>query len=165
MATFVIVELERTQQGTYVEGQKRFEWTSDNRALPRGQIETSLELKKTRDENAAGEPDIQVLAVADGDWSIEGEWSDRFGGQGFAERMREEIEDLARRSSRCRFSIDSFVSDGLLDKVTIRYRLKRYQELTGADLAETEDAFCVWWALQREEVGHDGDAAARLLDQ
>ncbi|MFN8149619.1 MAG: helix-turn-helix domain-containing protein [Solirubrobacterales bacterium] len=48
---------------------------------------------------------------------------------------------------------------------TIRYRLKRYQELTGADLAETEDAFCVWWALQREEVGHDGDAAARLLDQ
>ena len=124
MATFVIVELERTQQGTYVEGQKRFEWTSDNRALPRGQIETSLELKKTRDENAAGEPDIQVLAVADGDWSIEGEWSDRFGGQGFAERMREEIEDPARRSSRCRFSIDSFVSDGLLDKVTIRYRLK-----------------------------------------
>ncbi len=34
-----------------------------------------------------------------------------------------------------------------------RHRLKRYEELTGADLAETEDAFCVWWALQREEVG------------
>ena len=46
-----------------------------------------------------------------------------------------------------------------------RHRLKRYEELTGADLAETEDAFCVWWALQREEVGHDGDAATRLAAQ
>jgi len=35
---------------------------------------------------------------------------------------------------------------------TIRYRLKRYQELTGADLDETEDAFRVWWALQRREA-------------
>lgn len=32
---------------------------------------------------------------------------------------------------------------------TVRYRLRRYQELTGAELAETEDAFRVWWALQR----------------
>lgn len=35
---------------------------------------------------------------------------------------------------------------------TIRYRLKRYGELTGADLDETEDAFRVWWALQRREA-------------
>lgn len=35
---------------------------------------------------------------------------------------------------------------------TVRYRLRRYQELTGADLDETEDAFRVWWALQRQEV-------------
>lgn len=35
---------------------------------------------------------------------------------------------------------------------TIRYRLKRYGELTGADLDVTEDAFRVWWALQRHEV-------------
>ena len=33
---------------------------------------------------------------------------------------------------------------------TVRYRLRRYEELTGAELAETEDAFRVWWALQRE---------------
>ena len=35
---------------------------------------------------------------------------------------------------------------------TVRYRLRRYQELTGADLDETEDVFRVWWALQRHEV-------------
>ena len=33
---------------------------------------------------------------------------------------------------------------------TVRYRLRRYEELTGAELAETEDAFRVWWVLQRE---------------
>ena len=33
---------------------------------------------------------------------------------------------------------------------TVRYRLRRYSELTGAELSETEDAFRVWWALQRD---------------
>lgn len=31
---------------------------------------------------------------------------------------------------------------------TLRYRLERYQAITGADLAETLTAFEVWWALQ-----------------
>jgi hypothetical protein len=44
---------------------------------------------------------------------------------------------------------------------TVRYRLRRYEELTGVDLRETEDAFRVWWALHREELiapdtGDDG---------
>ena len=33
---------------------------------------------------------------------------------------------------------------------TVRYRLRRYEELTGAELGETEDAFRVWWVLQRQ---------------
>ena len=33
---------------------------------------------------------------------------------------------------------------------TVRYRLRRYEELTGAELAEMEDAFRVWWVLQRD---------------
>jgi DNA-binding PucR family transcriptional regulator len=42
---------------------------------------------------------------------------------------------------------------------TVRYRLRRYEELTGVDLRETEDAFRVWWALHREElVAPDGGA-------
>jgi hypothetical protein len=35
---------------------------------------------------------------------------------------------------------------------TVRYRLRRYEELTGVDLRETEDAFRVWWALHRAQV-------------
>lgn len=123
MAAFTIVELERTQQGTYVEGSKRFDWTVDNHAMPHGQWEYPVELKKTRDENAAGEPDIQVLAVVYGDWSVEGEWSDRWGGEGFAERMRSEMEALALRATRCRFTLGTIVSDGLVEKLTVKYRL------------------------------------------
>jgi hypothetical protein len=34
---------------------------------------------------------------------------------------------------------------------TVRYRLRRYEEVTGVELRETEDAFRVWWALHRRE--------------
>lgn len=43
---------------------------------------------------------------------------------------------------------------------TVRYRLRRYEELTGAELRQTEDAFRVWWALQREHA-RAGDGASR----
>ncbi|MCB0875831.1 MAG: helix-turn-helix domain-containing protein [Solirubrobacterales bacterium] len=33
---------------------------------------------------------------------------------------------------------------------TVRYRLRRYEELTGADLAVTDEAFRVWWAVNRD---------------
>ncbi len=35
---------------------------------------------------------------------------------------------------------------------TLRYRLQRYEELTGADLSETEELVAVWLALSREAV-------------
>jgi hypothetical protein len=38
---------------------------------------------------------------------------------------------------------------------TVRYRLRRFEEITGADLASTEELFRVWWAVER----------ARILDE
>ena len=35
---------------------------------------------------------------------------------------------------------------------TVRYRLRRYEEMTGTDLSITEEAFRVWWALRRDQV-------------
>ena len=35
---------------------------------------------------------------------------------------------------------------------TIRYRIRRYQELTGSDLSRVEDVVRLWWALQRQAV-------------
>jgi hypothetical protein len=44
---------------------------------------------------------------------------------------------------------------------TVRYRLRRYEEITGAELAETEDAFRVWWVLQRD-LAISGSQAAQV---
>jgi len=35
---------------------------------------------------------------------------------------------------------------------TLRYRLRRFAELTGADLGRTETLFEVWWALRRDAI-------------
>jgi putative transposase len=39
---------------------------------------------------------------------------------------------------------------------TLRYRLRRYEELTGADLTDTGALLELWWALERDRVvgGH-----------
>lgn len=40
---------------------------------------------------------------------------------------------------------------------TLRYRLGRYAELTGAELAETEQSLAVWWALHRDQLDNEGE--------
>lgn len=42
---------------------------------------------------------------------------------------------------------------------TLRYRLRRYEELTGAELRETEQQLAVWWALHRALLTADGAGA------
>jgi sugar diacid utilization regulator len=54
---------------------------------------------------------------------------------------------------------------------TLRYRIARFEELTGADLREPACALEVWWALQdatdycghSKGAGHGGSAATRAL--
>ena len=36
---------------------------------------------------------------------------------------------------------------------TVRYRIRRYEELTGTDLSVTDEAFRVWWAIHRDQAG------------
>jgi DNA-binding PucR family transcriptional regulator len=36
---------------------------------------------------------------------------------------------------------------------TVRYRLRRYEELTGVDLRDPNRALEAWWALQRNRLG------------
>ena len=38
---------------------------------------------------------------------------------------------------------------------TLRHRLDRYQQLTGADLRNTEDLLGLWWALERRRLAED----------
>lgn len=41
---------------------------------------------------------------------------------------------------------------------SLRHRLRRYEELTGADLRQTESLLEVWWALRRRELAAAGPA-------
>ncbi|WP_055524558.1 helix-turn-helix domain-containing protein [Streptomyces graminilatus] len=45
--------------------------------------------------------------------------------------------------------IDPAARELLIHPNTLRYRIKRYQELVGCDLHEPRCAIEVWWALQR----------------
>jgi DNA-binding PucR family transcriptional regulator len=36
---------------------------------------------------------------------------------------------------------------------TVRYRLRRYEELTGVDLRDPNCALEAWWALERNRLG------------
>jgi hypothetical protein len=42
---------------------------------------------------------------------------------------------------------------------TVRYRLRRYEELTGIDLRDPNRALEAWWALQRTRIDHGPGAA------
>lgn len=41
---------------------------------------------------------------------------------------------------------------------TVRYRISRFSEVTGADLENVGDLVGVWWALHAREVAGEGDA-------
>lgn len=43
---------------------------------------------------------------------------------------------------------------------TVRYRLRRYEELTGVDLRDPNRALEAWWALQRNRLGSGGTPIA-----
>jgi hypothetical protein len=42
---------------------------------------------------------------------------------------------------------------------TVRYRLRRYEELTGMDLRDPNRALEAWWALQRTRIDHTSNTA------
>ena len=41
---------------------------------------------------------------------------------------------------------------------TVRYRLRRFEELSGTTLRHLDDLVKVWWAIQRHRLGHAPDA-------
>jgi hypothetical protein len=47
---------------------------------------------------------------------------------------------------------------------TLRYRIRRYQELAGVDLTDPAEALKAWWALQRRAVVHDGSRRQEQRD-
>lgn len=48
--------------------------------------------------------------------------------------------------------IDTTAASLFIHRNTLKHRLKRFKELTGADFAQTEDVVEIWWALRRSET-------------
>jgi DNA-binding PucR family transcriptional regulator len=48
--------------------------------------------------------------------------------------------------------IDDSAKALIIHPNTLRHRIDRFQQLTGADLRRTEDVIEVWWALERRRV-------------
>jgi hypothetical protein len=55
--------------------------------------------------------------------------------------------------------IDDCAKALIIHPNTLRHRIDRFQQLTGADLRRTEDVIEVWWALERRRVSAGGVAA------
>lgn len=64
----------------------------------------------------------------------------------------ETLERTVRQYLACGMRIDESARGLIVHPNTLRHRLERFQELTGADLRKTEDLVEVWWALERRTI-------------
>jgi hypothetical protein len=63
-----------------------------------------------------------------------------------------ELEQSLRGYLASGMSVESAARDLVVHQNTLRYRLKRAQELTGLDLRDTTSLVELWWALERRRV-------------
>lgn len=113
--TFVVVELQRTAQGQYVETLVRFEWDSKTRSAPRHGWEYGVTLRTNREDYpGSDEPVEQVLGAHYDPQTFHGVWDDRWAGTGFAENQRTEFEKLVQRGNYVRVSFEGVTFTGII---------------------------------------------------
>jgi DNA-binding PucR family transcriptional regulator len=66
----------------------------------------------------------------------------------FGATLERTVRECLARGMR----IDESAKALIIHPNTLRHRLDRFQQLTGADLHRTEDLVEVWWALERRRV-------------
>lgn len=64
-----------------------------------------------------------------------------------------ELVSTMRTYLDCGMSVEKAATELFVHKNTVRYRLARFEELTGANLRRTESLFEVWWALELSAMG------------
>jgi hypothetical protein len=112
---FVLVELQRTAQGTYTETPVRFEWTSDSRSAPRHGWEYGVTVRTNREDYpGSDEPVEQVLGAHYDPQTFHGVWDDRWAGDGFAENQRVEFQKLVQRGNYVRCSFEGVTFTGIV---------------------------------------------------
>jgi PucR C-terminal helix-turn-helix domain len=83
-------------------------------------------------------------------------------GERLVRRYLEPLRELGEFGETLEHTVDEYLSRGMridesakaliIHPNTLRHRLDRFQQLTGADLRRTEDVVELWWALQRRKV-------------
>ena len=97
--------------------------------------------------------DVALKAAVTGDAIV---------GDDLVERYMRPLDRLRDSGQGVRAALAAFFDSGMsvdtaaqalyVHPNTLRYRLRRFEEITCADLSRTEELFGVWWALQRYEV-------------
>ena len=67
-----------------------------------------------------------------------------------------EIEETVLALFDLDHSVEATAAALHLHRNRIRYRVRRFEELTGLDLRRTEDLVTAWWLLKRRRAGHVG---------
>ena len=91
-------------------------------------------------------------------------------GERVVRRYLEPLRELGEFGATLERTIREYLASGMriddsakaliIHPNTLRHRIDRFQQLTGADLRRTEDVIEVWWALERRRVS-SGRAIAR----
>jgi hypothetical protein len=129
---FIITELRRALNGAGTDGE-RFEWTSDQSALPgvRGGARACPlrpwtlggQLRKVRtDYPGAKTPSTQVLGPVQKPQTLMGKWDDRYNFPGYAEQEMRRFETMCRRGNRVRIQFQGQAFEGLIDDWDFPYR-------------------------------------------
>ena len=122
MADMIITELRRTGAGSEPT-QVVFPWNSATHTAGQGSLILSMTVATKRVVPAGSDlPVEQVLGVSWDPFDIQGEWSDRWAGRGFASRTEVEFARMVGRTPLVRLQIDQQSIVGLITNFTITYR-------------------------------------------
>jgi DNA-binding PucR family transcriptional regulator len=83
-------------------------------------------------------------------------------GERLVRRYLEPLRELGEFGATLERTVQQYLASGMridhsakaliIHPNTLRHRIDRFQQLTGADLHRTEDVIEVWWALERRKV-------------
>jgi hypothetical protein len=90
-------------------------------------------------------------------------------GERLVQRYLEPLQELGDFGTTLETTVREYLAHGMrIDESakalfvhanTLRHRLDRFQQLTGADLRNTQHVVELWWALERRRLGRDPSAA------
>jgi hypothetical protein len=105
---------------------------------------------------------LRAAVVADGD--VGAALSARYVDPLMAEASGYELIASLRAFFECEMHFERAATRLFVHQNTLRYRISRFEAITGASLRDPRVAFEVWWALERHTASADRHGDARALE-